>query len=615
MSSWIRTTCAQQVTNAIAAPLGEAVAHLRRNQGQLRGEWVRRISEHGVLTTMTTDELVAEAIPIYEGYVAALDAASPEILRAYGRDLSQRITPRGAEAHEVLGIVLLLRDVLARSLFAEYRQDFTRLDRVLDAYESAANRVTKAVAAGFVQERGNAALRESEQRYRNLVEHVLDVIYTLSRDARITSLNPVFETITGWSRNEWLGQAFAPIVHPDDLPLAMEYFRRVLQGETPPIFELRILGKSGQHRVGQFRMTPQLEDGRVIGVLGIGRDVTERKQAEGALRESEARFRQLYDEAPVSYHELDPQGRVTRVNRTELEMLGYTAEEMLGRPVWEFIVERQEESEAFAAMMAGTAPSVGTFKRTLRRKGGTTVPVLVESRVLRDKAGRIAGLRATLQDITERELAEQALHRLNDRLEEVARRIAHALHQEAAQLLVSVHIALDEVARDLPGPEGERLRKVKGLLDEVFQQLRHLSHELRPTILDNLGLQPALLFLAEGVSKRTGLRISVRGSTEGRLPPLIETALYRTIQEALTNVTTHAQATNVSVELQRDPERLRCSIRDDGIGFSFEAVARGERGLGLIEIQERLRALGGTLEIRSAPGRGTELHVTVPLET
>jgi signal transduction histidine kinase len=200
-------------------------------------------------------------------------------------------------------------------------------------------------------------------------------------------------------------------------------------------------------------------------------------------------------------------------------------------------------------------------------------------------------------------------------LEEETKRIAHAIHDDAGQLLAATHIALDEAARKLPVPYREELSKVKTLLNDADQQLRRLSHELRPTILDDLGLIPALEFLAEGVSKRAGLQITILGSAKA-LPPMIGLALYRTGQEALTNVTRHARATQVVINVKQDGMRISCLIQDNGVGFDMTAVSakRGERGFGLIGIQERLKALGGTFEIKSAPNKGTELFATIPLE-
>ena len=337
----------------------------------------------------------------------------------------------------------------------------------------------------------NSALRESEERYRSVVDTARDIIYTLTPDGKIMSLNPVFETVTGWSRTEWIGKDYVPLVDPDDRPRAAEIFQAVLKGQVPPIFELGVRAKSGFTIPSEFVATPLARGSRIVGVLGIARDITDRKRAERALRH------------------------------------------------------------------------------------------------------------------------------LNEALEEEVKRIAHALHDEAGQLLASVHIGLADVARDLPAPAAKRLEDVRGLLDKIEEQLRHLSHELRPTILDDLGLGPALEFLADGVSKRTGLSIAVEGSPGKRLPAPTETALYRIVQEALTNVTKHAQATRVYIKFMRNRRLLRGVIRDDGVGFDVPTVLtrRGSRGLGLTGIRERLHAVGGTLDIIATPRGGTQLILTVPVET
>jgi len=161
-------------TESTVALLRELVAHLRENRTQLREEWVRRIAESKLLTAMTRDEIFAEATSVYDNYVAVLESGSVEALQAYARDLSERIIPRGVETNEVVGIVLLLRDVLARSLFKKYQSDFGLLNRVLDAYEPAANRIANTVAVSFVQER-ERIIRQQQEAIRELSTPVLQV--------------------------------------------------------------------------------------------------------------------------------------------------------------------------------------------------------------------------------------------------------------------------------------------------------------------------------------------------------------------------------------------------------------------------------------------------------
>jgi len=154
--------------------LRELVAHLRQNRTQLREEWARRIREAELLTAMSQEEIFSEATSVYNNYVEVLKTGSVEALQAYARDLSERIIPRGVETHEVLGIVLLLRDVLARSLFQKYQGDFDLLNRVLDAYEPAANRIANTVGVSFVEER-ERVIRQQQEAIRELSTPVLQV--------------------------------------------------------------------------------------------------------------------------------------------------------------------------------------------------------------------------------------------------------------------------------------------------------------------------------------------------------------------------------------------------------------------------------------------------------
>jgi len=212
--------------------------------------------------------------------------------------------------------------------------------------------------------------------------------------------------------------------------------------------------------------------------------------------------------------------------------------------------------------------------------------------------------------------ANLALKRLNETLEAEVKRIALALHDDAGQLLAAAHIQLEDVARAVPANVRERLQEVRRVLDQIEDQLRALSHELRPRALEDQGLLPALEILRSTICRRTGLRITVEAAEWVRVSSKIETALYRVIQEALKNVAKHAHARAAQVRLGRADNLIFCSIEDDGEGFDYDTVSsdKNHQGLGLLGIHERLQVLGGSCEIRSTPGKGTALDVKIPWE-
>jgi signal transduction histidine kinase len=211
--------------------------------------------------------------------------------------------------------------------------------------------------------------------------------------------------------------------------------------------------------------------------------------------------------------------------------------------------------------------------------------------------------------------ANTALRHFNEVLELEAKRIANALHDEAGQLLVAVYIALKNLSDEVPAVQPHVL-EVTQLLDQIELQLRRLSHELAPALLNDLGLVPALRYLFEGLAQRSQLQISIEAVPEQRLPRRVETTLYHIAKEALHNVAKHAQATAVWIRFQRTAGSIGCSIRDNGRGFDPASIAhrQGEQGFGLMGIRERLNVVGGHLQINSTDGDGTELVISIPVE-
>lgn len=201
-----------------------------------------------------------------------------------------------------------------------------------------------------------------------------------------------------------------------------------------------------------------------------------------------------------------------------------------------------------------------------------------------------------------------------DRMEEQLRRIAHEIHDSSAQYLASVHAELHRALAVAPSELAPRLQRVQALLNQVESDLRRFSQELRPTILDDLGLIPALHELSRSVGENNGVVVVVEGPMDERFSPAIETALYRTVQEALTGASRQHHARRVKVKIESKGNEIRCSIADDGGGLTGRSSA-SNRGPTLIGIRERLAALGGTLVHENRPdGRGSQLTASIPLE-
>ncbi len=197
-------------------------------------------------------------------------------------------------------------------------------------------------------------------------------------------------------------------------------------------------------------------------------------------------------------------------------------------------------------------------------------------------------------------------------LEGEAKRIAHALHDETGQLVVLLGLKVAEALRHAPPRCASCLEDMAGIIDQLERQIRDFSHELRPAMLDDYGLIPSLEYLASGVAERTGLTIRILGGEifAERPPSLVEIVLYRSVQEALINVSRHASARNVTIRFRRSARALHCSIRDDGAGLDPARASRG--GLGLVGMRHRIEGVGGRLLIHSRAGEGVALRIRVP---
>ena len=255
------------------------------------------------------------------------------------------------------------------------------------------------------RKRAEKALLESEERYRSLVETATDVVFTVSPNGAFTSINPAFEKITGWYREEWLGKPFAHIIHPDDLSLTFQKYQQLLRGEGQSKHELRIRTKSGEYLVGELITTPQIRDGKVVGILGIARDITERKQSEEVLVLSEERYRTLVEESfDGIFVQKGP--KIIFANQRLHEMLAYDKGELEGLDHWLVYHPDYQEltrERARARMRGEKVPS--QYEVKLQRKDGASFDGEINARaIMFDKE---PGVQVWVRDITERKRAEE----------------------------------------------------------------------------------------------------------------------------------------------------------------------------------------------------------------
>jgi two-component system cell cycle sensor histidine kinase/response regulator CckA len=273
------------------------------------------------------------------------------------------------------------------------------------------------------------ALRESEDKYRTLFDDSKEPLFITTTDGKFVDLNGATVQLFGYDNKEDLMKIMVAQTYfnPEDRSKFQEIMAR--QNYVKDM-EVGLKRKDGRKIDALLTVTTRKDrEGNIIGYKGAIKDITERKRTEEALQRSEEAFRELYDNAPVGYHEYDSGGRVTRVNRTYLEMLGYTAEEMIGHPLWKFYLEREKAQEQILEKLAGSKPPSRSLERTYRRKDGTTFPVLIEDRLMLDETGRIMGMRCTVQDFSERKQVEEALRQSEEKYRNILESIEEGYYE------------------------------------------------------------------------------------------------------------------------------------------------------------------------------------------
>ena len=353
--------------------------------------------------------------------------------------------------------------------------------------------------------------------------------------------------------------------------------------------------------------------------------IAERNKVEAALRHSEERYRELFENARDAMYVHDLEGTYVSINHAAEKLTGYAREEIVGHHFSEFVGAEhvKQVRERFCSKRAEKGET--TYEVEVIAKDGRHIPVEVSSRAIYEN-GVIIGVQGTARDITERKLAQDALQMFSRQLieaqEDERRRIARELHDQIGQVLTAVKMNLHAVQGVCDTKEaGAHIKDNIEAVDEALRLVRDLSVDLRPPLLDDLGLVTALQWYVDRYAKRTRVAaevlIGLKDPNE-RFSREVETACFRIAQEALTNVARHAHAQNVLLRLRKKANVLYLLVKDDGVGFDPQALRRRApraATLGLLGMQERAHAAGGQVEIHSGISKGTEIRLELPLNS
>lgn len=483
------------------------------------------------------------------------------------------------------------------------------------------------------RKQAEAALRESERRFREMLADLQLIAVMLDLEGRVTFCNDYLLTLAGWQREEALGQDWFAMFVPGERDDVRQTFLAALPaGDISAYYENPILTRSGEQRDILWNNTILRDTaGNVIGTASIGEDITERKRAEEALRESRRNLLALIENTEGFIFAADREYKIITANENFL----HEASRQLGRPVriGDAVMDEpasqseihRQRKERYDRALRGER---FTVELELKPDSGSQWRQYWFSPIHNEEGG-ITGFTAFARDITERKQAEADLRENRERLQLLSqqlltaqeaerRHIARELHDEIGQAFTALKLNLQSLERaPAAAGLGPPIQESIGIVEHAIQQVRNLSVELRPSLLDDLGLIPALRWHLDRYTQRTGTAVHFTADpATGRPPPEIETVCFRVTQEALTNVARHAQARQVWVDLRQSSDELRLTIRDDGTGFDARAAReRAARGgsFGLLGMEERVLLIGGKIEIDSGPGEGTEIKISFPI--
>ncbi|MBI3005439.1 MAG: MASE1 domain-containing protein [Ignavibacteriales bacterium] len=542
--------------------------------------------------------------------------------------------------HAFLGVNGVMALTLA-SVVAERRRAEQDLELARNELEQRVEqRTSQLVAANeelhsVIQERQKAidASSQAEQKFRNVLESAPDAMVIVNEEGKIHLVNSQAEKMFGYSKEELIDLSIENLLpakfQAKHISHRANYFN---EPRTRPMgvgLELFAVRKDGQEFSVEISLSP-MKTMEGMFVTAAIRDITGRVRAEQDIRMLAQTITSMNGCVCI----VDMKKTILLVNPAFLRVYSYDEIEILGRNVSE--LRLQIASTDSTDMIIGKTLEGGWNGEVITfRKSGESFPVLLSTSVVNNKQGTPVALVFISRDITEQKRLQKELDLVQQQRtkdlrafaasvqqaqEEERRRIARELHDDLGQRLSGMKLSLQVMEEELPAKQRKsqaRMKTIKRQIDDMISDIRNISSNLRPAALDDFGLLISIKMLCREFEKTSSLRINFLTdySVEDRYKETVEIALYRVVQESLTNIVKHARAKNVTVRLEKKDRLVCLAVENDGEGFDVASLLSrkgSERGLGLMSMKERSEHLGGTWRIESAMNQGTKVYVEIP---
>ena len=477
------------------------------------------------------------------------------------------------------------------------------------------------------------ALHNVEVRADGIVDSAMDPIITVDDAQTIVRFNAAAERVFGWPRDAMIGQPLDRLIPDRFRPMHCQHIERFgATGTTSRQMggrsALAAVRASGEEFPIEASISQNVENGRKFFTV-ILRDITARIDAETLLARSEARLRGIVDSAMDAIITVDETQHVVMFNAAAEAMFGCPQDEAIGAPLSSFLPERFRATHDVHVRRFGET-GIGARRMGASRvvsglrRNGHEFPI--DASISQHTDGAQKFFTVILRDVTQRVEAERALLHSKEELQALAlsahhareqeqNRISRELHDELGQSLTALRMMVVWIRERTGENDAElsaKLARMGELLSETVVAMRRISSELRPLILDDLGLVPAIEALVEQFTDRTGIACELAVDDPAlELADAQKTAVFRIVQESLTNVAKHARATRAEVTIQQVDGEITINVSDNGVGFAVTAP-RGQQSRGLLGMRERAYLLRGEMKIISSPGSGTTLEVRLP---